>query len=83
MAEGALEASDAHVSVAVTGVAGPEGGDPVAPVGTVWFGWALRDPEPHCVQTAVFELEGSRAAVRTQAVRIALEGVLRLLDPPA
>jgi len=80
MAEGALAASDAHVSVSVTGVAGPEGGDPVAPVGTVWFGWALRDPGPRCVQTAVFEFEGSRADIRSQAVRVALEGVLRLLD---
>jgi nicotinamide-nucleotide amidase len=81
MAEGALAASDAHVSVSVTGVAGPDGGDPIAPVGTVWFGWAIRDPEPRCVQTARFELEGERDAVRQAAVRIALEGVLRLLDP--
>src|SRR5690606_15352396 len=58
MAEGALRASDAGVSVAVTGVAGPGGGDVVAPVGTVWFGWALRDPEPRCVQTARHELTG-------------------------
>jgi nicotinamide-nucleotide amidase len=81
MAEGALAASDAQVSVAVTGVAGPDGGDPVAPVGTVWFGWALKDPAPRCVQTSRFELDGDREAVRAAAVRIALEGVLRLLDP--
>ena len=82
MAEGALAASDAEVSIAVTGVAGPDGGDIVAPVGTVWFGWALRDPLPRCVQTARFELAGTRDEVRSAAVRIALEGLLRLLDPP-
>jgi nicotinamide-nucleotide amidase len=81
MAEGALAASDGRISVAVTGVAGPDGGDPVTPVGTVWFGWGLKDPEPRCVQTARFELEGDRAAVRERAVTIALEGLLRLLEP--
>jgi len=83
MAEGALAASDARVSIAVTGVAGPDGGDPVAPVGTVWFGWGLKDPEPRCVQTSRFELDGDRATVRAAAVRIALEGLHRLLDPAA
>lgn len=82
MAEGALAASDAGVSVAVTGVAGPDGGDPVTPVGTVWFGWALKDPLPRCAQTARFEFAGTRDEVRSAAVRIALEGLRRLLDAP-
>jgi nicotinamide-nucleotide amidase len=80
MAEGALRASDATVSVAVTGVAGPAGGDPIAPVGTVWFGWALKTPEPTCVQTSRHELLGSRAEVRRQAVTIALAGVRAVLE---
>lgn len=80
MAEGALACSDARISVSVTGVAGPDGGDPVSPVGTVWFGWAVKGPQPRCVQTARHQLAGDRAAVRARAVRIALEGLLALLD---
>lgn len=83
MAEGALAASEASISVAVTGIAGPDGGDTETPVGTVWFGWALRDPQPVCVHTARHQFSGDRAAVREQAVRIALEGVLAVLNSPA
>ena len=79
MAEGALHASDAHVSVAVTGLAGPDGGEPLLPVGTVWFAWALRAPEPRCEHTAVHQLKGDRSAVRAAAVAIALRGVVALL----
>ncbi|MGE0626005.1 MAG: CinA family protein [Pseudomonadales bacterium] len=78
MAEGALAASSADISVAITGIAGPDGGDVVSPVGTVWFGWAIREGEIRCVQTAEHHLAGSRQAVRSQAVEIALEGVLAL-----
>lgn len=79
MAEGALASCDARISVAVTGVAGPDGGDLLAPVGTVWFGWAVETPTPQCIQTSRHELSGSRAQVREAAVRIALEGVLAVL----
>jgi len=81
MAEGALAASDATVSVAITGVAGPAGGDPVTPVGTVWFAWAVKRPTPRCVQTSCFTLDGDRNSIRTQAVQIALDGVLRVVGP--
>lgn len=83
MAEGALAASDARISVAVTGVAGPDGGDPLTPVGTVWFGWALGAAAPRSVQTSCFEFAGDRAAVRAQAVRVAIEGLLEILRPGA
>ena len=76
MAEGALYNSDADISVAITGVAGPGGGDIVTPVGTVWFAWALRTPEIHCVQTLQSHFDGDRDAVRNQAVNLALRGVL-------
>jgi nicotinamide-nucleotide amidase len=79
MAEGALLASDAAISVSVTGVAGPDGGNLLTPVGTVWFGWAVRTPDPLCVQTSRHEFSGDREEVRAQAVRIALEGVRRTL----
>ncbi len=76
MAEGALYNSDADISVAITGVAGPGGGDIVTPVGTVWFAWALRTPEIRCVQTLQSHFDGDRDAVRNQAVNLALRGVL-------
>lgn len=79
MAEGALRASDARISVSVTGVAGPSGGELLAPVGTVWFAWAVRTEQPRCVQTAQHRLEGNRAQIRRRAVTIALEGVRALL----
>jgi nicotinamide-nucleotide amidase len=79
MAEGALAHCRADISVAITGVAGPAGGDVVTPVGTVWFGWAVRDEAIRCVQTAEHHLTGGRQAVREQAVEIALAGVLTLL----
>ncbi len=79
MAEGALARSEADIAVAITGVAGPGGGDVVSPVGTVWFAWALREGSAiRCVQTAEHHLSGSRQAVRLQAVRVALEGVRAL-----
>ena len=80
MAEGALVASDAGISVSVTGIAGPEGGDVLSPVGTVWFGWAVRAPTPCCVQTSRHEFDGGRDAVREQAVEIALKGLLAILQ---
>lgn len=83
MAEGALAHSDADIAVSITGIAGPDGGSVDSPVGTVWFGWAMREAQDrqaqiHCVQTAEHRLTGNRGAVRVQAVRIALEGVLEL-----
>jgi len=78
MAEGALAASSADISVAITGIAGPDGGDVVSPVGTVWFAWAVREGGIRCAQTAEHHLAGSRQAVRNQAVEIALHGVLAL-----
>lgn len=80
MAEGALAACDAGISVSVTGVAGPDGGDLLAPVGTVWFAWAMADPQPQCVHSARHHFSGSRAEVRQQAVAIALAGVRTVLQ---
>jgi len=73
MATGALTHSAADIAVAVTGIAGPEGGTPNKPVGTVWLGWACRGypPEARCAH-----FEGGRAAVREQSVRAALEGLI-------
>lgn len=82
MAEGALTHSDGDIAVSITGIAGPDGGDLVSPVGTIWFGWALREGAGiQCVQTAEHHLSGSRQAVRSEAVSVALEGVLALCRP--
>ena len=73
MAAGGLGHGDANLAVAVSGVAGPGGGSPLKPVGTVWLAWAsLRGPAE--VRHAVFP--GDRDQVRRQAVAAALEGVL-------
>src|SRR5688572_1567743 len=76
MALGALARSKADVAVAVTGVAGPSGGSPEKPVGTVCFAWA--DRRGACSEKRHFS--GDRESVRRQSVVHALEGVLRTLD---
>ena len=72
MADGALRHAHAQVSVAVTGVAGPTGGSPAKPVGTVWFGWAT----PAGVSTECLRFDGDRAAVREATVRHAIAGLI-------
>lgn len=70
MAEGALKAApDAHIAIAITGIAGPGGGTADKPVGLVWFGLAIRDAD---VMTADHIFPGDRAAVRHQAATTAL-----------
>ena len=76
MAQGALAHSRADWAVAITGIAGPGGGSPDKPVGTVCFAWAGK--EAGCeAQRAHFS--GDRAAVREQAVAHALNGLLARL----
>jgi nicotinamide-nucleotide amidase len=76
MAEGALRHSHAQVAVAVSGIAGPTGGTPDKPVGTVWFAWSLRNGPTHA---QVHHLDGTRAEIRAHSVQIALQGVQQLL----
>src|SRR5215208_2514163 len=74
MARGALAASDADIAVAITGIAGPGGGTPSKPVGTVVFATAERDADPAKIvaDQKVFANEG-RAGVRLQAALCALD----------
>jgi len=74
MAQGALDASNADVAVAITGIAGPDGGTPTKPVGTVVFARAERQPGPDDVTAdqKLFENE-NRAGVRLQAALCALD----------
>ncbi len=69
MAEGALARSRAAIAVAVTGVAGPDGGSAAKPVGLVWFGLARRDTTTFA-ESQVFP--GDRAGVRAATVGRAL-----------
>jgi len=74
MAQGALDASNADVAVAITGIAGPDGGTPTKPVGTVVFARAERQPGPDDVTAdqKLFENE-NRAGVRLLAALCALD----------
>ena len=76
MALGAIAQSHAQVAVAVTGVAGPTGGSPAKPVGTVWFGFAI----PGQVLTEKCHFDGDRAAVRSQTVHHAIAQLIALLQ---
>ena len=76
MARGALERSRATVSVSITGVAGPAGGTPEKPVGTVCFAWARAGE----VRSETRRFAGDRESIRRQSVILALEGVMRALD---
>jgi nicotinamide-nucleotide amidase len=76
MAAGALARLGGDLAVAVSGVAGPDGGTPDKPVGTVWFAWGRRGAQGTMVRTALERFPGDRDAVRRQAVERALRGVL-------
>lgn len=75
MAEGALRQSRADLSVAVTGIAGPGGATPTKPVGLVWFAWATLSGK---VESRFEIFVGNRAAIREQAVREALRGLVEI-----
>ena len=72
MAVGALQHSHADYSVAVTGIAGPDGGTEEKPVGTVCFGWGQRGAE---VRTARIVFDGDRQQVRELSILTALQGL--------
>ena len=78
MAEGALRASRADVAVSVTGIAGPAGGMPDKPVGTVCFAWARRGRP---TTAATHHFSGTREAVREVSVIVALQGLIENCRP--
>ena len=77
MAEGALRNSRADWAVAITGIAGPTGGSPQKPVGTVCFAWGCRDGR---IVTSTRHFPGSREDVRAQSVEHALSGLIERMD---
>ncbi len=76
MAAGAVARSKAQVSVAVTGVAGPGGGTPDKPVGTVWFGWSVGGQ----IRSERRQFDGDRAEVRAATVQHALQSLVLILQ---
>ena len=76
MVAGVLARFEASVAVAVTGIAGPGGGTPEKPVGTVWIAWQRRGSE---ALAEVFHFGGDRDAVRRQTVAAALDGIRKIL----
>ncbi|MBI5900463.1 MAG: nicotinamide-nucleotide amidohydrolase family protein [Rhodocyclales bacterium] len=77
MATGALKNSKAMISLAITGIAGPTGGSPGKPVGTICFAWCRAGA---AAETEVQVFSGDRETIRRQAVIHALTGMLRRID---
>ena len=76
MAAGALRVSGADVAVAISGIAGPDGGTPAKPVGTVWFGLAFRQSTEVAMVVETELFEGDRELIRRRSVERALQLVL-------
>lgn len=76
MAYGCLQRAETDLALAVTGVAGPEGGTKDKPVGTVCFAWAM--PGKTLTETLIFT--GDRASVRRQTIEQALRQSINLLN---
>jgi nicotinamide-nucleotide amidase len=80
MALGALENSRAHLALAVSGIAGPEGGSADKPVGTVYFALA-RDERPVKIVRKNFGPDLDRSEIRTQAAAFGLEMLMEAVEP--
>ena len=76
MAEGALRQSGADIAVAVSGIAGPDGGSKDKPVGTVWFAWSMQVDGGISTDAYLQRFEGNRDSIRMQTVIHGLEGIL-------
>ena len=77
MVLGVLRHSRAQVALAISGIAGPDGGSLEKPVGTLCLAWGMKD---RAVITRRVQQAGEREAVRQAAVECALMGVLALLQ---
>jgi nicotinamide-nucleotide amidase len=76
MAEGALREARTDVAVAVTGIAGPDGGTESKPVGTVWFAWTMKGKK---IVTEMQVFEGDRESIRRATVAHALVGIVTMV----
>lgn len=81
MADGALRVAGADLAVAVSGIAGPDGGTAAKPVGTVWFATAVRRATAVVVESRMQLFDGDREGIRRRSVAHALEWILQLHLP--
>lgn len=77
MADGALRNSRADISISITGIAGPDGGDEQKPVGLVYFGYALKNGMNGTLE---YKFSGDRASIREQSVATALTCLISILE---
>lgn len=77
MVVGALRHSESEMAIAVTGIAGPDGGSATKPVGTVFIAWGIKEQGNYCEQA---HFAGDRLAVRTQTVIRSLEYGLKFFS---
>jgi nicotinamide-nucleotide amidase len=80
MVRGALEFSHAQLALAVSGTAGPGGGTPEKPVGTVCFAWGAKNSAP---RSETLHFAGDREAVRRQSVIHALTVLIETIEQRA
>lgn len=76
MVLGALKHSGSDIAVAVTGIAGPDGGSKEKPVGTVWIAWAIEDQ----LISQCYIFEGDREQVREKTATVAINGLMLMMD---
>lgn len=76
MAKGARRRAGVDIAVAVTGIAGPDGGTPEKPAGTVWFAWSVAGQS----EAEMIRFSGDRDAVRRRSVAHALQGLVGRLE---
>ena len=76
MAEGGIKASESNVSIAVSGIAGPDGGTKEKPLGMVWIAWAGKNYETEC---QCYYFKGSRESIRIQAMEAAISGAIKFI----
>ena len=81
MAEGALNHSMAHYSIAITGIAGPQGGSEEKPVGTVCFSWAYKDKKTNQYKSFTMTklFVGDREQVRQQSADFSLHELYQII----
>ena len=77
MIKGLMSDASYSMGVAISGIAGPEGGSDEKPVGTVWIAWGVLDYD---IRARCYQFSGDREQVRLQAAIAAIEGLIEYLE---